>query len=70
MKKKVFESLSFLERKLIGTAGLRSTFHMENRRAIKKLLVSTGATPGVDKFLCRKNTKVHLREMMTSTKEL
>ena len=41
--------MSFLERKLIGTVGPKSSFCMESR-SYKKLLVSTGTTPGVDKI--------------------
>ena len=42
--------MNFLERKLTGTVGRRSPFLHGKWKGYKKLLVSTGTTPGVDKI--------------------
>ena len=51
MKKREFVLLSFLGRKLIGTAGPRSFFHVESRR---------GTTPGVDKIPMQEEYEIAL----------
>ena len=48
MKKKAFVLSSFWERKQIGTAGPKFLSHGKHK-GYRKLLVSTGSMPGMDK---------------------